>query len=130
MNNEATSAPIERIAQKKNGNPGEILARLLPIGGEKAPPSMAIVKTSPNAVPEWAEPIPSVSSSIVVVSAIKVSIETPTSKTSAQTAAPLASGSKNRDAAAANNAGISMAFLEPSRSDSEDKGMTNMVLTA
>ena len=45
-------AGIEKDAQKKNGIPGLILARLLPRGGKMTDPICDKVNTIPIAVPE------------------------------------------------------------------------------
>ena len=57
---------MEKDAQKKNGIPRLILARVLPRGGKAEFPVFIKVNMIPKAVPIYIDPIPSVSSIIVV----------------------------------------------------------------
>jgi hypothetical protein len=123
-----TSGGIERAAQKKKGKPGLTLAKLLPRGGEATLPSWARVKTMPKAAPEYTSPTPSVSSSMVVIIAIKLSIKMPASIIKTHTAVPLTTGNRPTHTMVTRSAGKSMDFLEPILSDSEDSGTTHIVL--
>ena len=58
------NAGTEKDAQKTNGIPGLILARLLPRGGKAVLPIFSREKTIPTAIPEYLAPTPSVSNNI------------------------------------------------------------------
>jgi len=129
MGANVNSAAAEKAAQKKKGNPGFKVAKLLPKAGEKTLPTSPSVKIIPMAVPKSLCPTPSVSNSIVMLTAMKPSIKIPDRIIKIQTKAPSTSGNKLKQSRVTTRAGNSIAFLEPILSDNEDNGTTQMVLT-
>ena len=129
MGARVNNAAKERAAQKMKGNPGFTLAKLLPTGGERTLPIWAMVKINPKAVPEYIGPIPSVSSNMVTLTAMKPSMKTPDSIIKTHIGIPSTKGKRPKQMSVTIRAGESIAFLEPSLSDKEDNGTTHIVLT-
>ena len=94
MGAKVNNATKQRAAQKMKGNPGCTLAKLLPRGGEITPPTWAMVKIIPKAVPEYIGLTPSVSSNMVTLIAIKPSIKTPDTIIKNHTEMPSTKGKK------------------------------------
>ena len=125
MNN----AAAERAAQKMKGKPGFRLAKLLPSGGEITLPNWEKVRRIPAAVPKSLGLTPSVSSSMVRMTAMEPSIKAPDSIIKTQIRVPSTRGKRVKQIRVNIRAGNMIAFLEPSLSDSEDKGTTHKALT-
>ena len=121
-------ATAEMAAQKMKGRPGFRLAKLLPSGGAITPPTWEMVSVIPKAVPKSFGLTSSVSIIMVAVIAIKPSIKMPDNINRTQTRAPSTIGKRTKQIKAVISAGYRIAFLEPSLSDSEDKGTTHRVL--
>jgi hypothetical protein len=128
MGTSVKNAAAESTVQKMKGSPGLRLAKLLPRGGESALPAWLKVAISPIAIPKSLAPTPSVSNNMVTMTAIKPSIKTPDIIIKTQIRAPSARGKKPKQTKVTIRAGKRIAFLESSRSDNEDKGITHRVL--
>ena len=125
MNN----AAAERAAQNMKGKPGCRLAKLFPRGGEITLPNWERVRRIPVAVPKSLSPTPSVSSSIVRLTAMEPSIKAPDSIIKTQIRVPSTRGKRVKQIRVNIRAGNMIAFLEPSLSDNEESGTTHIVLT-
>ena len=129
MGARVNKAAAERAAQKMKGKPGCRLAKLFPSGGAITPPTWEMVSVIPKAVPKSLGSTPSVSIIMVAVIAIKPSIKMPDNIIKTQIKMPSTTGKRMKQIRGTIRAGNRIAFLEPSLSDSEDKGTTQMVLT-